>query len=425
MTTELRASLRRILWHYIPWLRPLYLFTQYRIIRPGRIRIARCIAAIAKTSADEKPPRGVIEDVRVCFAENPDMGSLLFTKNFDWMTRDPTAFGLSSGDELWLKNARPIDVFALQGARVCSFWGVIISNDNRLVAEATPKDVPTHSEHSLFMGARLPRVTRCIDRAAVVFTSHVYARNYAHWLFEVTYRLTLLKSLPDWPDLDAVIANVIDLPFQQELLELAEIPMDKVVQLSPDLHVKVNMLYACSNETHGVQPIPKWLAHSVRNLVLGRSDADGKRLRARGKCIYVSRGSSSRRALVNEEEVIEQVSKYGFEVIYPERWTVKEQARIFQGADYVVAAHGAALANVVFCRWGARVLELRAPFLPQYAMYGVLAAQCGLKYHWLDCKVWKPERLRSKIEPELWLDTRKLAEKLQDLLSDRGLLLSW
>ncbi|WP_178086958.1 glycosyltransferase family 61 protein [Methylacidimicrobium tartarophylax] len=361
----------------------------------------------------------MIEDVRVSFAEQPDMGALLLTKNFDWVTGDPTVFGLGSRDELWLKKARPIDVFSLQGARVCSFWGVIISNDNRLVAEATPKLAPTHSEHSLFMRARLPRVTRCIDRAAVVFTDYINARNYAHWLFEITYRLTLLKSLSDWPALDAIIVNVIDLPFQEELFELAEVPKAKIVQLSPDLNLKINTLYICSHESLGVQPIPKWVAHSVRSLVLGQSDSGKERLNTKTKRIYISRGGRARRALVNETEVMELLSKRGFEVIYPEKWTVKEQARIFQDADCVAAAHGAGLANVVFCRRGARVLEFRAPFLPQYAMYGYLAAQCEVKYHWLDCKVWKPERIRNTIDPELWVDTKELEGKLQELFADR------
>lgn len=351
------------------------------------------------------------------------MGLVVCTKNFDWVIRVPASFGLDPRDEPWLKNSRPIDVFSLRGARVCSFWGAIISNDNRLVAEATPKDVPTQSEHAIFTNARLPRVTRCFDRAAGVFTDYINARNYAHWLFEMCYEIALLKSLPDWPSLEAIITNVIDLPFQEELLDIAEIPKNKRVQLSSDLNVKVNVLYVCSHEMYGVQPIPKWVADSARSLVLGRPDSDKGRLSTHEKRIYVSRGGMSRRALVNEGEVMELLSKHGFEVIYPEKCTVKEQARIFRDAGCVVAAHGAGLANVVFCRWGARVLEIRAPFLPQYAMYGVLATQCGLEYHWLDCNVWKPKRMRSAIDPELWVDVEELAEKLQGFLAPRGSVL--
>jgi capsular polysaccharide biosynthesis protein len=51
----------------------------------------------------------------------------------------------------------------------------------------------------------------------------------------------------------------------------------------------------------------------------------------------------------------------GFEAYECEGKGVAEQARLFHSAEAIVAAHGAALTNLVFCKPGTTVLELFSP----------------------------------------------------------------
>src|SRR5205823_4103252 len=69
------------------------------------------------------------------------------------------------------------------------------------------------------------------------------------------------------------------------------------------------------------------------------------------------RGVSARQVL-NEDDVLAVVESAGFEALFLEGRAVREQAALFAGADVVVAPHGAALANLVFCRPGTAVVEL-------------------------------------------------------------------
>jgi len=59
--------------------------------------------------------------------------------------------------------------------------------------------------------------------------------------------------------------------------------------------------------------------------------------------------------------------------------TVAEQAALFRGAEIIVAAHGAALANLVFCAPGTTLVELH---YPRYTLglYWRLARRLGLRY---------------------------------------------
>ena len=63
---------------------------------------------------------------------------------------------------------------------------------------------------------------------------------------------------------------------------------------------------------------------------------------------------------------------------------VQEQIDLFAGAEVVVAPHGAALANLVFCPPGVRVLEL---FHPRYVnpCYWAIADNPGADYRYLVC----------------------------------------
>jgi capsular polysaccharide biosynthesis protein len=80
--------------------------------------------------------------------------------------------------------------------------------------------------------------------------------------------------------------------------------------------------------------------------------------------------------------VVERLRGLGFTVVAPETLSFAEQARLFAGAEAVVAPHGAALANAVFCRPGTRIVELFAPGYVNVC-YWALANQVGLDYRYL------------------------------------------
>jgi hypothetical protein len=69
-----------------------------------------------------------------------------------------------------------------------------------------------------------------------------------------------------------------------------------------------------------------------------------------GKRIFVERSPSSVRQMVNSAQIFSLLrAEFGFEAIDPGRFTVDEQRQLFADATVVVGAHGAGLANSVFC----------------------------------------------------------------------------
>jgi len=101
---------------------------------------------------------------------------------------------------------------------------------------------------------------------------------------------------------------------------------------------------------------------------------------ARTSRLYIA-GRTNRR-LVNELNLIRELSVFGFTTIYPAEMSIEDQIRAFSNADLIVAPHGAALANLIFASEGISVIELfgRGYINPCYLE---LTTMVGGRYHYL------------------------------------------
>ena len=77
------------------------------------------------------------------------------------------------------------------------------------------------------------------------------------------------------------------------------------------------------------------------------------------KRLYISRLGSLKRVLTNEAELEAALAARGFTIIRPETLSVREQIALFQRAETIVAPAGAALANILFCKPGATLIEIQ------------------------------------------------------------------
>lgn len=97
--------------------------------------------------------------------------------------------------------------------------------------------------------------------------------------------------------------------------------------------------------------------------------------------LYVSRKYSSR-ALQNEAEVERILEEKGFEILYLERLSFKDQIQKFANSDVIIASHGAGLTNILWCKAGTKVIEVTSPnvFNPCYRN---LSEQIGLSHEFI------------------------------------------
>lgn len=100
------------------------------------------------------------------------------------------------------------------------------------------------------------------------------------------------------------------------------------------------------------------------------------------KNVYVSRKLATKRKAHNELEVELMLRKRGFEIVYAEQLTVKQQIDVMAETKLLVCLHGAALTNILFLPKEAKVLELRNIGDSKTQCYFNLASALELEYYY-------------------------------------------
>lgn len=75
-------------------------------------------------------------------------------------------------------------------------------------------------------------------------------------------------------------------------------------------------------------------------------------LRPNDKKVFLSRGKSLNKRLQNDEDVAKAFETIGFEIVYTEEMSYKEQVQLFSSAKCIAGCGGAALTNLVYCSPG-------------------------------------------------------------------------
>lgn len=204
-------------------------------------------------------------------------------------------------------------------------------------------------------------------------------RNHAHWLTETLPRLYLFRWLrAQVPDLRLLVPDYGTSAVHERTLQLLGIDPARVVRLADAEAVTPATLW--STPVIDLWSLPRLCQIAAVELAacVGNAAPGAAGTGPGGERIYLRRVQGARR-LANFDDVAPLLENFGFRVLAMESMTLDEQIRTMQRARYIVGEHGAGVANIMFCRPGARVLELFNPVCPQPAHW-VLASLCDLEY---------------------------------------------
>lgn len=260
----------------------------------------------------------------------------------------------------------------------------IMASDGKLIGDVSTQFCAPDTVHAVLGQESLPPPVHMGEHVAVL--SFIWDMNYYHWLADVLARWYLIRQsgIP----VDCYVINGRGgkrAAFQEETLAMLDIPRKQVVKSKKGIHLSAKRLIVPSLQPYALNPfvphpMPGWAVRGLRAEMLRRTQP--RREHDAPSKLYVSRGDAKIRQVVNEEQVTELLRGMGFTVVMPGQMSVKEQIRLFAGAELIVAPHGAALANLLFCGEGTGVLEL---FAPNYVnpIYWYMSSQLALDYSYL------------------------------------------
>jgi hypothetical protein len=264
----------------------------------------------------------------------------------------------------------PAYVTAIPNGRFCG--GAVISQDNKLILEASNSSRANPSEHWIFQQTELTPVEYRNGNAVVLTTIPGWHHNYYHWMFDVLAKLGQLER--SGLTIDWYIIDPRAHPFQYETLHIIGIPEEKIIENQPTLHIQTDQLVLTSQPTL----TPAWASRYLSQALKKYSGNPGTRYRK----VYISRADAYYRKIINEEKVCKFLEKQGFAVVHLSQLDVKQQIELFSAAEVIISPHGAGLTNLVFTRPGTKVIEL---FSPDYIhpIYWILSNRVGADYYYL------------------------------------------
>ena len=218
---------------------------------------------------------------------------------------------------------------------------------------------------------QLPRAfgrPRELSGTCLSLASDFAGDNYGHYLLDSLSRLELFKRTGG--RLDAVDHVFIAKPpsrSARRTLEAMGIPIEKCVWADRGDWIRAEQLVVISFP--GLKRnYPAWLPASLQQYFLEVPRSSSR--------VYVPR--TGVRKAVNEAELTDVAKTFGFEIYDFE--ACAGEPEFFASVDAVIGAHGAAMANLAYCKPGTRVLEL-IPTDHVYPYFYTLAESAKLDYH--------------------------------------------
>lgn len=179
--------------------------------------------------------------------------------------------------------------------------------------------------------------------------------NYYHWMTDTLPRLAVLQAAGIALDsIDRFVVTPLKHGFHESTLATLGIAPEQLHTIDRGEYVEADELFVPIFGSNSLGLRQGAWNPAFLNRAFGPSEAPAER----GRRLFISRGTTGKRGIVNEEAVLDALAPYGFERVLCENHTVEEQAQMFAEADVVVGPHGAGLTNIAFCQPDTIVLEL-------------------------------------------------------------------
>lgn len=273
------------------------------------------------------------------------------------------------------------------------FWarygGSVVTTDNKLLADLSP-EVWGVENHPIFSQLRLPKPQPLSGRTAIAVTPEAPG-NYYHWIVDLLPRLSLLQPGTDGFDSFAqILLNGSRAPYEAASLSALRVPPEKIRYADANDRFHIEHATVPSMD-HFSKTIAPW---KIRNLRALRESIQAT-ARTLSKRIYISRRRAAVRRVRNEKDFEQILHDAGFVLIEIESLSWPEQISLFSTAEVILAPHGAALANAVFCEPTTLIAEIgtQAGYKEFYLR---LAASADLRYRFIEATSAVPARPSSQ-----------------------------
>lgn len=256
------------------------------------------------------------------------------------------------------------------------------------------------------------------SRPIVVVSDH-WSGEYYHWIIEALPRLLFYKSHLGNPLF--VLSYRHQESYHKESLELLGVKPSDLFFMQKKTRYYVKEAYFCDFPG----PIDIHRGNLINDISTKLINASQENSNPAWRKVYLSRQKAKRRRILNPEPLEEFLTAKGFEIVFTEEMSLRDQIKLFYETETLITVHGAGLSNILFMQENTNVIEIRKNCLGYHPCgkkqttelqntYWNLANIKGLNYFYLPCPAESPE---GDHHSDLFVNVQNLADMVPADLS--------
>lgn len=241
------------------------------------------------------------------------------------------------------------------------------------------------------------------------FLSYRVDTNYFHFLLDTLPKLIILNDLPDSvpflirDDLPSDFKNIIKRLTNRNLIEVSSNDVISIDKLFICTAISSVFDFKTDNSSNRIN-FPFKSINKLRIQLLNISKATT----IKHDYVYIHRGKSSTKNVINYQSVISLLEKYNFSIIQMDKNFYNEQIQIFSNAKIVVASGGAVLSNLIFINPNAKIIILESFFSHQLGLWRNLAEGLKVNANYVLGPRFSIRKKKNRIHSNYFVPIRKL-----------------
>ena len=212
-----------------------------------------------------------------------------------------------------------------------------------------------------------PRIKKKIKGTILSLVQGASSKNYFHWLFDLLPKIYICSKNYNMSKINYFYLSEPQ-NFQVKLLNFFKIKKNQIINSKLYRHIQADKIITVDHPWYNkgyffdeFNHVPKWIIIWLRNNFLKR-----KKKFYSSKKIFIDRSDSksTHSQIINKHEVINFLEKQNFKVYKIAKMDFFKQIYLFWNADFIISAHGAALANLAFCKPKTKIIEIKPETQP-------------------------------------------------------------
>jgi len=268
-------------------------------------------------------------------------------------------------------NNEAYSVYSISEGRVYNdtVENVAIINQNQIIDKISYQQQSgklSETKTSIILEKGTPKIKKKIKSNLLILSQGASGNdNYFHWLFDILPKIKICSEVYNLENIENFYFSKLH-KWQKNILEILGLNNIKILDSSIYRHVQASKIIAVEHpwyEKGYIQEeaanVPDWIVNWLREIFLTKAE----NFNSNDK-IFIDRRDDTkfnRSQIINDEEVFQYLRSKGFSKYKVGQLPFKNQIHLFHNAKIIIGPHGAAFANLAFCKPKTKVIEFK-PF---------------------------------------------------------------